>query len=326
MDKKRQNKYSVSIIVPIYNVEKWLFKCLESIRKQKFRNFKVILVNDGSTDNSEDICDLFVKKDKRFFYYKKNNGGLSDARNYGLKYADTKYVVFVDSDDYLDCNYLLELYKSISLSHSEVAICEYNLVDENQNILATQKLNEPITVNLLSGKDFIRYIYDKNGVVNIVVWNKIYLTKLFKTIKFEKGKYFEDEYLFLPLFWNVSQVSLVRKPLYNYVQRQGSITTSSFSLKKFHDIDNLKNKRLIFLKKRDKALYRLSIRDYKNWIIDISSTEWIKKNPKSKIYLQRRYRELSNINSCFSIKDFFKDFVCIFSISLLVRIKHKLGF
>lgn len=321
MDKKREPIYSVSVIVPIYNVEKWLFRCLESIRKQKFKDFKVILVNDGSTDDSENICSSFVKKDARFFYYKKNNGGLSDARNYGLKYANTKYVVFVDSDDYLNDNYLLELYNNISLSHSEVAVCEYNLVDENQNIISIQKLNEPLVINLLSGRNFVRYIYDKNGVVNIVVWNKIYLTELFKKIKFEKGRYFEDEYLFLPLFWKVKQVSLVRKSLYNYVQRQGSITTSSFSLKKFYDIDNLKIKRMNFLKEKDKLLYRLSIRNYKDWIVDISSTEWIKTQPRLEVYLQQKYRKLITIKSCFGIKDFFKDLICFCNINFFTKIK-----
>lgn len=92
----------ISIIVPIYNVEKYIFKCLESIVNQSFTDFEVILVDDGSTDNSSIICNKFVTEDSRFKYFYKNNGGLSDARNYGLNYAKGKYVVFIDSDDFIE--------------------------------------------------------------------------------------------------------------------------------------------------------------------------------------------------------------------------------
>ena len=121
----------ISIVVPVFNVEKFLKKCIESIISQSFSNFEVLLVNDGSTDGSLDICLQYTKIDDRVKVINKKNGGLSDARNAGIKYATGKYICFIDSDDFIEKEYLQKLYKNIVKYNSDVSMCEYFITDEN---------------------------------------------------------------------------------------------------------------------------------------------------------------------------------------------------
>ena len=155
-------KVKISVIVPIYNVEKWLSKCINSILAQNFKDFELILINDGSTDNSEKICYKFLDHDNRVKYFYKKNGGLSSARNLGIKKATGKYIVFIDSDDYVDKNYLQYLYESVSKNNSQVAICNFNLVDEKGNILDTVVNRVHCAWNKnVDGKTILENIYGK---------------------------------------------------------------------------------------------------------------------------------------------------------------------
>lgn len=258
---------SISVIVPIYNIQNWLNKCLASILNQTFKDFEVILVDDGSTDNSDKICEKFIKKDKRFKYFLKKNGGLSDARNYGLNEAKGKYVVFVDGDDFLQKDYLQTLYTNITNHSADVAMCNCNIVDDEGEKIAMVPL--PVT-GLINGRRFLNCVfYERAGLSYTVVWNKIFKKDIFSTIRFSKGKLYEDEFINPKLYWNLERIFVFDRPLYNYVQRQSSIINSSLNRKKVINGIEALTKRIIFYKTRDLELYKKSISFYLNWIINI---------------------------------------------------------
>lgn len=323
--KDSQENPQISVIVPIYNVEKWLDRCLKSIINQQFKDFELILVNDGSTDNSLNICKKYLIKDSRIKLFSKKNGGLSDARNYGLRYASGKYVVFVDSDDYVLPNYLEMLIESIKYNHSEVAICEYNLVSESGNFIRSQRLNEPKELTVIDGRTLLIYYYKDGGSVNVVAWNKIYRRELFNNIKFAKGKFYEDEYLLVPMFWRIKKVSLVRKKLYNYVQRPNSIMSTPLNIDKIMDIYLLKWKRIKFFSKTDnEELYMLAIQDFKNWLMSVNKEEVVQKSDK--LNFQKQYRQLVRKKRGITIKDKIKDVTGYINLNLLYNLNiliHK---
>ena len=123
----------ISVVVPIFNVKDYLEECLESLIKQSYASFEVLMVNDGSTDESESICLKYAQKDERFKYFYKQNGGLSDARNYGIDRAAGNYITFLDSDDYVEMNYLEELYNGLVNNDADISIVQYHRVDELGN-------------------------------------------------------------------------------------------------------------------------------------------------------------------------------------------------
>lgn len=315
-------KVKISVIVPIYNVEKWLSKCINSILAQNFKDFELILINDGSTDNSEKICYKFLDHDNRVKYFYKKNGGLSSARNLGIKKATGKYIVFIDSDDYVDKNYLQYLYESVSKNNSQVAICNFNLVDEKGNILDTVVNRVHCAWNKnVDGKTILENIYGKNGICNIVAWNKIYLKDIFSNIEFAEGRFFEDEYINAPLFWNVSRVSIVNKALYNYVQRKGSITQSELTFKKVQDINDLHASRVKFFKNKDKALYVLAVQAYKSNLINIFTNEKVIIPKKYMNELQNNFRSLTRIRIKESFFKRIQDIVGYINIKLAGKLK-----
>ncbi|MDE1507155.1 glycosyltransferase family 2 protein [Ligilactobacillus salivarius] len=264
---EKNEKVKISVIVPIYNVEKYLKKCLDSIINQTFKEFEIILVDDGSTDNSEMICKEYRRKDSRIVYLKKNNGGLSDARNYGLDYANGEYVAFIDSDDYLGKNFLEFLYRAIRTSKSEVAVCGFVIEYEDEKNLQDVSLHEDNVT--ITGKDLLhRVMKYKDGYSYVVAWNKLYKRELFDNIKFAKGKVYEDEWINYPLFWNVDKVYLLDKKLYHYVQRTGSIKNSRMSLKKIESMNEMLKDRILFYKDKDIKLFILANIRYRNWLIN----------------------------------------------------------
>lgn len=315
----------ISVVVPVYNVERYLQRCIESIINQSFKNYEIILVNDGSTDNSLNICLQYKKAYTNVTVLNKKNGGLSEARNYGIKIAKAKYVCFVDSDDYLEKDYLKTLYQSVMDNNADVAMCEYYLTNEFGRKYKRCKFNEPRNYTRINGYQCLKYLYKDGYTPNVVAWNKIYKREIFNHLQYEVGKYFEDEYMAVPLFWNINYVSLVRQPLYNYVQRSGSITNTSMNIKKVKDIMTFKKKRINFFKeKKCDILYGYAIQDYKNWIIEFVSTNKISSS-KLKGTLQKEYRKNISVRYVNNPKILFKDIVGGINISLMGWLHKKVG-
>ena len=225
----------VSVIVPVYNVEKYIEKCLDSLVNQTLKEIEIIVVNDGSPDNSQKIIDKFVKKyPNKVKSFIKENGGLGSARNYGLKHIKGEYVAFIDSDDFADLKMLEEMYNLAKKNNSDIVLCSNNLLDENYRILKVESaiINEKINNNLLKYK--------------LAAWNKLYKKELLINNKFEfrSNVWYEDVDFTTKVMINAKKVSFIDKPLYNYLLREGSIMNNSNlkrNLEIFYSFDEIIN-------------------------------------------------------------------------------------
>ena len=221
----------VSVIVPVYNVENYLEKCLDSLANQTLKEIEIIVVNDGSPDNSQKIIDKYSKKYKNIKSYIKENGGLSDARNYGIKKAIGEYLAFIDSDDFVTTDMYEKMYQKAKSGNFDMVVCDLNYVyDDNKIVKAYSNIKKDTT-------DI------KKAMINIypAAWNKIFKKKLFDTgIKFKKGVWFEDVEFIYRLLPSVKTIGVIHEHFNQYVQREGSIT-NTVNPKIYHYIDNWKS-------------------------------------------------------------------------------------
>lgn len=221
----------ITLIVPIYNVEKYLAECLDSILAQTFKDFKCVLVNDGSNDGSKEIIETYVAKYPEIFsVINKENGGLSDARNAAIKKLETEYVVFLDSDDVACPNFLELLYKTIEQEKVDIVECGYIKFYEDGK--------EYIDLPVLNGIINLKENPQKMCKFTTPAWNKIYKTKLFleNDILYPKGLIYEDSATTPRLLARSNSVYSIQKPLVRYRQREGSIM-NTFDQRVFHLID-----------------------------------------------------------------------------------------
>ena len=217
----------ISIIVPVYKVEKYLEKCVKSILKQTYTNLEIILVDDGSPDKCGQLCDELAKTDDRIIVFHKENGGLSDARNYGVERANGEYIGFVDSDDYIhECMYK-ELYEAIKKSGTSIAECGVTRV--YKNILRPHYEGEDYFL-VLDREGYLKE-YLENKRLYGSAWCKLSHRDLAKKIKFPAGKIYEDAFYTLELLKTVDKYTLISGNYYYYYIRENSITTRPFSSK-----------------------------------------------------------------------------------------------
>lgn len=230
----------ISVIVPVYEVEKWLDECIESITNQTYKNLEIILVDDGSKDRCPEMCDEWEKKDKRIRVIHKENGGLSSARNAGLEICKGNYISFVDSDDFLEKNAYEILIEDIQTKNVDVVRFEHvryrdGVVIKNKNI-GIEKIYDR--------EDLLEcYFYYKEDICG-AVWDKLYRAELFDDIRFPEGINSEDYYVNLQVYLNIKKMYYNNKPLYYYRLRDGSITRES-SLNK-HSFDKIKISDMVY--------------------------------------------------------------------------------
>lgn len=233
----------ISLIVPVYNVENYLEKCLNSIRNQSYKNIQVIIINDGSNDNSCNIIDKYVNLDTRFQKVYQNNSGVGEARNNGILISKGQYIMFIDSDDYLHENFIQDLYNNIEKNKADIAVCDYYAVFESNKIIKYEK-NWICNKNILNDKEEIMKLFLLNNMA-IVPWNKLYKKSLFEFEKkpFPSNLKNEDIEGIFKIFYCAEKVSYVNKGLYYYLQRENSATktydNSIFDM--FTVLDNVKN-------------------------------------------------------------------------------------
>ncbi len=232
----------LSIIVPVYNVEKYLDRCVESILAQTFTDFELILVDDGSPDNCGKMCDEYAKKDQRITVIHKRNGGLSDARNAGLDIAKGEFVGFVDSDDWIHPQMYELLYKAIISDEFDFAQCvaiQPNLKEKDKGICYSdidyKHYEEPI-VDARS-VDEILEVYDKYVVSGCSQAIKLYKTSVFDSLRFPVGLFYEDSYIIVDILDKCQNVALVPMGLYYYYSRSDSIMNSGITSKSFNRLD-----------------------------------------------------------------------------------------
>lgn len=227
------NNELISVILPIYNVELYLKECIESVISQSYKNLEIILVDDGSTDQSPYICDEYVKIDNRIKVIHKENGGLSDARNVGIQASSGSYIALVDSDDLIAQNFIEELYEGCIKSNAMIAACAYSKFSNEDEIVCSNNLDN---VQVISGRELIKQIYlGQAGEFGFVAWNKLYRRDLFDSIQYPFGRIYEDTFTTYKLFLNSNQIALLNKSLYFYRIRPESIMSTMVSLKKIKD-------------------------------------------------------------------------------------------
>lgn len=240
--------YKVSIIVPVYNAEKYIRRTLDSLLNQTLDDLEIVVINDGSKDSSLDICNEYKDKYENIHIYSKENGGLSSARNMGIKMAQSDYLAFVDSDDYIDVEMMETLYRRLIQDKSDLAICGLSVDYENEN-LATICKNDcsPIKDECVENGQLCSKAMElkQNGIIDSCC-NKMFKKNLIKKheLQMPYGELFEDtEFMFHYLRY-VNRISLVNRPYYHYMQRSGQRLTNTYNPKKWY-----------FLRKRIFTMY-----------------------------------------------------------------------
>ncbi|WP_424475223.1 glycosyltransferase family 2 protein [Oceanobacillus kimchii] len=224
----------ISIIIPVYNVEQYIHRCVDSVISQTYKKLEIILVNDGSTDNSGVICNEYKSKDSRISVIHKTNGGLSDARNKGIDQASGRLITFLDSDDWVEMNYIEHLYWLLQSNESDISICEFMKVSSNDIIIQDNQFK----VKNYSKLESLRELATKRSVNFTVAWGKLYKAYLFKDIRYPFGKIHEDEFTTYKLLFKSEKISFSDSKLLYYWQRDDSImANNNFNPK--HTLDKI---------------------------------------------------------------------------------------
>jgi len=238
----------ISVIVPVYMGERWLPRCIDSIRNQSFSNLEIILVNDGSPDNSGKICEEYASVDDRIKVVHKENGGLSDARNTGIASSSGQYIMFVDEDDYIHPDMAHILFRTMQETNADIVLCDFMPVPDEAKIdyPAIMQVEEPIC---FEGREVMNQLHYRN-LQTVVAWNKLYKRAVFDEHGYIKGRVHDDESAIHYILHACKRTAYIKEKLYYYVQREGSITSKRNWLY-YSDTWLALEERLAFLKENE---------------------------------------------------------------------------
>lgn len=281
-----QEKALISIIIPVYKVEKYLEKCIQSVINQTYENLQIILVDDGSPDNCGKICDEYAQKDHRIEVIHKSNGGLSDARNKGLEIAKGEYIGFIDSDDYIESDMYEVLYNLLKQYNADVSICNFYTVSQGKIAIknAENGIKEYNRIEILK-----EVLLDNN--IQSYAWNKLYKKELFDEIKYPVGKKYEDIGTTFYLLEKCNKVVVTGKPEYYYINRQDSIV-NNVTETTITDYIELIMQRYDYIEENIKELSSYN-KDYLKRILKTAEQD-IKNLNEVGDYTKRKYEELYN--------------------------------
>lgn len=234
----------ISIIIPVYNTEKYLRKCLTSIIAQTYEYLEIIIVDDGSGDNSSMICDEFANKDKRIkVFHKKTNEGLSAARNFGIEHATGKYIGFVDSDDWIESDMFEYLHNMLIKYDVDISMCSATYVDDEGINIRTGNapcLDVKQEFVIDTTEDILKHYFLEYGNpkrINVAVWNKLYKRECIENIRFPVGRLYEDVFWLYKVLANANRMIFTECHKYNYRQRKESICNNDFTERYFDILD-----------------------------------------------------------------------------------------
>ena len=262
----------ISVIIPVYNVKGYVGECLDSVINQSYCNLEIIVIDDGSTDGSEDICDKYRDFDNRIKVIHQPNKGLAAARNAGLYICNGKYICFIDSDDYIKKDYIEKLYNLIKAHNVKISIC--GIKELKDGVFFRGHLS------ILNSDNTV--VCGKNCVFDTVVWNKMYDANLWKKTKFEEGKWFEDIYTTYQLLYNIENIAVTNEELYIYRKRKGSISANVFDIEKTRDYLEACKKRMHFFEDKEHYLYTKCIEIYLTSLRQHYAALFINSNKKYK--------------------------------------------
>ena len=253
----------ISIVVPIYKVEKYLDRCVDSLVNQTWSNLEIILVDDGSPDRCGEICDKRAAEDSRIRVIHKPNGGLSDARNAGLDFATGEFVGFLDSDDFIHPEMIRDLYRLILKHNADIAQCSIRSVYDDEIL----DPGDPGPEKVLTNIEALESMFTPWVVDYVLANNKLYRRSLFKEIRYPLGKIHEDEFTSYKLFFLASRIVVTEKRYFHYFQSPNSIIRSGFNEKKLHYAEAMEDRINFFREKGLDRLCSLAVRRYARWLL-----------------------------------------------------------
>lgn len=291
---------TISVIVPVYKAEPYLRRCVDSILAQSFRDFELILVDDGSPDGCPAICDAYAEKDTRVQVIHQENGGLSAARNAGIDWvfekSDSEWISFVDSDDWIHPEMLERLYQAVTENHRSVSICGYVETDgepiESENHSSAAELWHP--------EPF--YVQEKGAAT--VAWGKLYRKACFDTLRYPQGKIHEDEFTTYKILFSQQQILFIRKPLYYYFQNSNGIMHSNWAPKRLQVLEAL-HEQLQFFEDNGYVDARKKAAQSYLWILVGALSELEKLHPQyseyAKFVKQKLRQSLKRYHKCLNL-------------------------
>ena len=258
---------NISIIIPVYNVEAHLPRCLDSILRQCYTDFEVILINDGSPDGSGDICENYAAQDPRIHVIHQPNSGPSVARNTGIdwvfSHSDSQWLAFIDSDDWVHPSYLSTLYQTAMDTHMPITSCSFVRTEGEEPDIPP----EPYPTSLIAPEDF----YMERNVNSIVIWGKLYRKEIFRRVRYPAGKIHEDEITTFKVIFSQKQIAFVDVPLYYYYQNPTGIMGSPWSPKRLDSLPALYSHLVFFRRNGYHKTYNYRIRFFfscANWSLN----------------------------------------------------------
>lgn len=306
----------ISVIIPVYNVEKCLPRCIESVLNQTYQKLEIILVDDGSPDNSGKICDEYAKKDSRIKVVHKKNGGLSDARNKGLDIASGLYVTFLDSDDYINDNMYTVLYKNLKMYDADMSVCMFKNVSSLKTEVFELECNEEI--KCFSKNECQNNLYNELYVPTEVAWNKLYKREIWNNFRYPIGKIHEDEYVIHHLIDRCNKVVYTDLELYYYYRNMDGIS-KTYSLKRLDVIEAFEDRRDFYKNKQLCSLYKKACISYLKVIaINYACVKEFLNDIQIQEQLEKKFKD-----EYIKVKKEFKFIPLIAKIQLIIAIKFS---
>ena len=252
----------ISVIIPIYNAEKYLERCINSLLNQTYSDYEIILVDDGSKDNSGNICDYYAYKYSNIKVIHKENGGSGSARNVGISKAKGNYISFVDADDYVKNNFLERMVELAYIYNADLVECSFEIV-KNYNNKLEETDNKCKTINKMSNIEMLEaFCSKKDYLKSAVLWNKLIKKELFNNLKFIEGKGIDDEYIIHELLYRSKISIVIDDKLYFYYMSEGSQMRSGYSLKALDSIEAIENQLKFFKHINNNKLYNMLLYRY----------------------------------------------------------------
>ncbi len=283
----------ITVIVPVYQVERYLHRCICSVLSQTFNNYELVLVDDGSTDRCGIICDEYAEKEAHVQVIHQKNGGLSAARNAGINWvfenSNSQWIIFVDSDDWLHPQYLEFLYKSAKINGTRISVCDYYATNE---MIQGKELF--FSAHVLDWESF----FVEHNDCAVVAWNKLYSRELFSDYRFPEGKIHEDEFLTYKLLAKAGKIAFVPEKLYYYFKNNEGITGKRFSLRRLDAVDALEERISYVLPLGKKELVGFCVASFVNkcrsLTDELNNADWIDTDIRigKKLELRSRARKI----------------------------------
>lgn len=281
----------ITVIVPVYKAEEFLERCVVSIIKQTYSNLEIILVDDGSTDNSPNICDKWAKIDSRITVIHQHNSGVSVARNVGILHANGKYIMMLDSDDYMCSEAIESMYKIMNSQKVDLVICGYEKGNQDAFVFNRERQEG---VEIINAKTALERIYesDEKALQYVVPWAKLYKCELFEKISYPKGKIFEDIYVTHELLFKCDKIAVMDAKLIYYYQHTESIMNRAFHVGKLDYLDALKQRIIFYRQNKLNKLASIAYDEYLHSLIwEYSRARDILSNRKVMKIIKRSYRD-----------------------------------